>query len=248
MEELRRSLRGSGSSRALLEAAVVRLTESERFSDTKVLLEQLQQLQSGAPVTANTSRSAGSTATGSRPSAARAEEKPAATGWAGKREASAVPAPSSRVEKVEILSIPARLSLHFLREHWQEILARTAAQGAREAEVYLKYSEPTAWEDGRITAGFRQEQDGMRTFLEEQRGKREEIAKALSAVLAQPVTLEVDSIGGGNEAGKSRVKASPGAKPSQKEINEALSDRQVRQVQEILGGKVRQVDRQSEKE
>ncbi|MCK4628445.1 MAG: DNA polymerase III subunit gamma/tau [Sedimentisphaerales bacterium] len=58
MEELLRAVKTSGSGRPLFEAAVVRMTVSERFSDTKALIEQLQQLQSapaspshGNPVT-----------------------------------------------------------------------------------------------------------------------------------------------------------------------------------------------------
>ena len=41
------------------------------------------------------------------------------------------------------------------------------------------------------------------------------------------------------------VTHAPGAKPSQVQIDAAMSDDNVRQVQSILGGKVRQVRRQS---
>ncbi|KPK76279.1 MAG: hypothetical protein AMJ79_07300 [Phycisphaerae bacterium SM23_30] len=53
----------------------------------------------------------------------------------------------------------------------------------------------------------------------------------------------VFSGGKAGPAANGRLRTSPGAKPSQKEINATMNDPQIRQVQQILGGKVRRVDR-----
>ncbi len=52
MEQLRHSLKATGAGRALVEAALVRICTADRFSDTKKLLEQLNnlQLQTSAPM------------------------------------------------------------------------------------------------------------------------------------------------------------------------------------------------------
>lgn len=50
LEELRRSVRSSGSGRALVEAAIVRLAEAAKFSSIESLLERLAQSAGASPV------------------------------------------------------------------------------------------------------------------------------------------------------------------------------------------------------
>ena len=84
----------------------------------------------------------------------------------------------------------------------------------------------------------------MYRFLSSQPKHVEEIEAALKKVLLQPVKINLAELGGQKvTANAARLKASPGAKPSQAEINAAKSDPQVKQVQQILGGRVRRIDR-----
>ena len=84
----------------------------------------------------------------------------------------------------------------------------------------------------------------MGSFLQGQPSKIKEIEKALGEVLLRPIEVNlVEPAGQPRAAPKGPSKPAPGAKPSQYEINATLNDPQVKQVQQILGGKVRTVDR-----
>jgi len=114
-------------------------------------------------------------------------------------------------------------------------------------EGYVQPAEPCQWENGKLGLTFPHD-TGMGSFLRGQPSKIIEIEKALGEVLLRPIEVNlVEPAGQPRAAPKGPNKPSPGAKPSQKEINATMNDPQVKQVQQILGGKVRIVDRVIEK-
>lgn len=248
MEELRRSIKSSGSDRALLEAAVVRLTASDRFSDTRVLLEQLQQLQSG-----------GGGATGGSGDYSRNVSVPSKRTQLVKetpRVADSSSAPSPAVDKDdEVFVGPSEISLEYLRDNWAGILQALEKQGAKGQVAYLRPSVPQAWDDGTLTIGYQEKDKGLFGALKAQPGGIGGVEKALTGLFGTALKIiltQHDS--DGEEPAKSAkskssksTKAPPGAKPSQKEINTAVNDPRVKSTLAILGGKVQHIERLPEK-
>ncbi|GEM_PF-211516 len=271
MEELRRAIKSSGSNRALLEAAVVRLAASDRFSDTKVLLEQLQQLQSTpttSPTTSptNLNRSVNTTATKSslQPVAKTATtvRNSSTTGQpAAQATTTAQATTAAKPQAVNELVPPETLTLEYIRKHWQQIVEQLS-QHNQSHLVALKFSNPEDFRDGVLTLGYDSKQNGMRSYLESRPDQIAEIGETMTSLLHQPIRLSLAQIDkpADQSAEKTasttanpvdseapRVKMPPGAKPSQQEINDAMNEPHVRNVQRILGGKVRHIERLKEK-
>ncbi len=280
MEELLRAVKTSGSGRPLFEAAVVRMTVSERFSDTKALIEQLQQLQS-APVTP----SRGNPVTQSQSAPAAPAPRPATpiksekTAWGKtppyKAESKPVePSSATGTEKVsdpfnskKQFTPPGTLDIGFLQQQWQNILGEIENRGKKSLVAFVQLSQPLSWGEQTLTIQFRPEQNGMRSLLQDRPEQMREIGKVLADVLAQPIKLRLASPDAADtnksektppgktepepaimpqakpEPKASSAKMPPGAKPSQNEINEAMKEPQIRNVKEILGGKVRHIER-----
>ena len=260
LEELRRAIRATGAGRALLEAALVRLTATDRFSDTKVLLEQLaaggpmtQPSPSGTPTARTYPGPANRPATSPAPPppstrspnttrsdqdaapAARKQNSP--TDNQPRPSAPTTPSPSG-------LDLPDTLTLAYLQEHWQQILNLVQRQDAAPTQAYLQPARPVAYQQGQLHLGFDRD-TGMGQFLQGQPLVVQEIAAALGKVLLRPVQLAIEQTVGHTASPDGPARRSPGAKPSQKEINQAMNDARVRQVQQIMGGKVQRVERSS---
>ena len=317
MEELLRAVKTSGSGRPLFEAAVVRMTVSERFSDTKALIEQLQQLQSapaspsrGNPVTQSQSAPAASVprpaAPVPRPAAAEKVQRPQYE--PAEKQQSRSPELRGRRDaggttEEKQFTPPETLDIEFLQQQWQNILDEIEKRGKKSLVAFVQLSQPFSWQEQTLTIQFRPEQNGMRSLLQDRPEQMREIGGVLADVLAQPVQLRLASPGatvtnesektacgkappyktatrstihledsvaatqprtisnGGHglpyktepepairpqaepEPKASQTKMPPGAKPSQTEINEAMQEPQIRNVQEILGGKIRHIER-----
>jgi DNA polymerase III subunit gamma/tau len=293
MEELLRAVKASGSGRPLFEAAIVRMTVSERFSDTKALIEQLQQLQS-APVSPSRGNPVTQSQSAPRPAAPIKSEK---TAWGKappyKAESKPVePSSATGTKKVsdpfnskKQFTPPETLDIGFLQQQWQNILGEIENRGKKSLVAFVQLAQPLSWGEQTLTIQFRPEQNGMRSLLQDRPEQMREIGEVLANVLAQPIQLCLASPGaadtnksektppgktepepaarvnGGHgppyadkpepaimpqakpEPKASSAKMPPGAKPSQNEINEAMKEPQIRNVQEILGGKVRHIER-----
>ncbi len=253
LEELRRAIRTTGAGRALLEAALVRLSANERFSDTKVLLEQLA---AGGPLTQG--RPASGAAPQIPPGPSSGAAAPAAQGQ-GRNETFSRPNAAADVGKqtdsparsadsgaaaptVSGLNLPDELTVGYLQEHWEQILTLVQRQGMAQAQAYLRPARPVAWQQGKLHVGFDQD-TGMGQFLQGQPLVVQEIGTALGKVLLRPVQLVIEQTVGRTAAANGSARRSPGAKPSQQEINKAMNDKRVQQVQRIMGGRVQRVER-----
>jgi len=240
LEELRRALRFGASGRALLDAALVRLAAAERFSDTRTLLEQLAQLQIALAASPTPAASA------SRMSPPAPANTPPRSHPAPVAEPKLSPPPAAPTQP----DLPETLSLDYLQEHWPRLLAALAQRGAQHVEAYLRPARPLELQQGLLTLGFAAH-EGMGRFLAGQPAVIAEIEKALAELLLRPLRLRLESLPTPPVAPPSHAPPpaaparSPGAKPSQKEINQALADPKVRSVLETFNGKVRRVERGS---
>jgi len=243
MEELRRSIKSSGAGRALLEAAVIRLAANERFSDTRALLEQLQSGPNAAAASTGGSKTSAPEAGGMRRSHSFAPTNKKIPESAGQQQHQ----DNLETTADQALALPGQLSLEYLRINWQKILEKFHQPEKQHLAACLKPSAPTGWQNGTLTIGFKENQTGMLNFLQDHPGHIEQIENTLTETLGQPVKLNLGNLNDDNTlpAAKKEEKPPqpPGAKPSQKEINKAMSDARVKQVQEILGGKVCQISR-----
>ena len=248
MEELRRSIKSSGAGRALLEAAVVRLTASDRFSDTRALLQQLQQLAGGE---APPSRAPSTTA--ARPTAPAYQTK-AAPPVKGAGEPAAYETKTAPLAKLDSARAEptAPITFEWLRENWQEFVTRL-----KTGQMYMKLAQPLAWRDGDLTLGWQEKQDGMMKLLVDKPSILADVEGEFAAALAAPVKLKLVTAGAFEAApappaqkkndlnAAPRPRLVPGSKPSQREVNQALADPQVKAVQDVLGGRVKSVERKT---
>jgi len=246
LEELRRSIKSSGSGRALLEAALVRLTCCDRFSDTRVLLEQIQQLQQlqNSEIRNHPQTSSAPPAPKSTPPTQNPDNSPLLKSQATSEKPKAA-------SKKKLLNLPDTLSLEYLQQHWRNILELLDQYQAVGKSRYLYPAQVISFRDGLITIGFSHKEDGLRQALTALPQAIAEIEKALSEIVSQPVKLDLTTSNNPHTAnsaqpngtGNTSVPSAPGAKPSQQEINNAANDPLVKQVQEILDGKVVQIKR-----
>jgi len=264
MEELHRSLKSAGSGRPLLEAAIVRVTAADRFSDTKTLLEQLQHLSLETPARP---------ASSSRPATSQPAPSPA-TPPPSPAKNPAPPKPSAATAQpvqTDKFSPPANISLDYWRQHWQHLITRLDIS----LQAFIKVAQPANWDHNILTITFASNQSGMRNLLADHPDKLSAIEKALGSLIQQPLKVQLaqaDTFATPGAPGFApaateppsppattkaspppppvadvsvpRSKSPPGARPSQDEINAALSEPHVRDIQEILNGKVRHVERQ----
>ncbi|MBN2377254.1 MAG: DNA polymerase III subunit gamma/tau [Sedimentisphaerales bacterium] len=243
LEELRRFLRTGVSGRALLEAAMVRLTAGQRFSDTKVLLEQLQNL----PQVTTASSGAATSFRQPQPTNrfAAAQKKTSETAIKPDNIATTIPKSKTVLPSVAGKSLtPERnITLADLQEKWHDILAEVVHQGGKNLEAYLRPAQPTEWADGKLSLVFNRD-EGMGRFLLGQPMVISEIEQMLGKILSSSLKLEIVQSSTVISSGRANgTMKSAGSKPSQKEINTAMSDPKVRMVQNVLGGKVVRIDR-----
>ena len=243
MEELRRSLKASDTGRPLFEAALVRQAANDRFSDTKALLEQLHGLQGTQDSSAPTGRIPG-------PPASPSRQAPAPSGTVGTANHS-IPPNQKTLDKPPAttpgaLDLPDTITGDYLQGHWDIIQAEIINRGQKHLAAYLQPSRPLEWQDGQITLGFGKD-DGMGRMLTSQPAIIQEIEEALAGILARPVKVRITPSAQDTEpSAAGKTKRSPGAKLSQQEINAAMGDPQVQKVQQVLGGRVRKIDRVKE--
>lgn len=234
MEELKRSIRSSGSGRAILEAALVRICAAERFSDTSALIKKLQALP-----TAKTSPPVSSQSPGS----ARAQiASPASRPVAETRQsvASKTTSASAGVSGSS-LSVPSELTLQWLIDNWNNILSEVR----KTSENLVRYIVPaqvTKYDGSRLTLTYPPDKANLITPINNLDAVKNGLEAALSKVLSSKIILVPES----NEdpvKKNARAKIVPGARPSQEENNTAANDENVKLVLEQLGGRITSIEK-----
>ncbi len=242
MEELKKSIRTSGSGRAILEAAIVRICAAERFSDTTALIKKLQSLPAGSPVAASNQGGY------SRPQAAAA---PAATAPATRQPAATAPAPARPTASASrttasarsqgSLDVPANVDIQWITANWNNIL--NAVRSSSENLVrYITPATVTAFEGGNLSVTYPADKAGLITAMKNLDAVKTGLEAALGKVLGAKVTLVPIS---SNEPIKKNVRAAvvPGARPSQEENNVAANDENVKMILEQLGGRITSIEK-----
>jgi len=242
-EEVRRAIKAAGAGRAFLEAGIIRLTCVEQFGDVQALLKQIQQLQAGSagtvlPLVAR-SPSVSTTRT-SIPSPAVVNSSPVRAVQPETNPSSAIPLNAS----------PSEITLSYLEQHWAALLQDLARRDAS-LPPFLEGANPTHWSGNTLTLTFGAGHKNKYDLLNAQPLMRKSLEKMWSDVLARKIQLNIQYLtaqaGNGIKTHKLQAESSdplpPGAKPSQEQINAAIADPAVQQVQQLLGGKIRQVDR-----
>lgn len=238
-EELKRAIKTSNSSRAIVEATIVRLATPSRFSDTKKLLEQVQQLQSAPTVgqpAAPPPRQA------QRPQPTRQAMHPTTTAPHPPATTSAsAPAPAQNTNMQQTIT-REQITLDYIKTNWLNLLNAFSAKGLIH---YFKLAVPTKFADNTLDIHYPPNISGVLKMLHSQPEKIKEAEIAFGEVLKGRVTLSLTTNAPQTNTAKpvtpTAAPATPGAKLSQNEIREAMNDPAVKQVQELLGGKVKQI-------
>ncbi|MBN1435915.1 MAG: DNA polymerase III subunit gamma/tau [Sedimentisphaerales bacterium] len=219
-EELRRAVKATGTGRALVEAALVRLTTVDRFSDTKTLIQQLQGLKTSSNSSTPAPRSS---AVAPRTTAAPAV--PAADN-------------TTTTSADQQFNPPAQITFEYLKENWPNIVAYIGRSGKRHLEAALRAGTVAQFQNGTIELEFGPTAGALKMLA-----ARAEAVKEAQIVISQTLKQEIQLKLTPTDNPTTPVNNAAGAKPSQKEINAAINDPQVRQVQDLFGGTVKNVTR-----
>jgi DNA polymerase-3 subunit gamma/tau len=208
LEKLRWAVKNSDTSRALLEASLLRFALSQHFLNVDELLSQMK---SGAPGGAKKK-----VATGTR------TEAPATFQSSRQEmEAAELPAPS---QESPGFSRPA--SIQSIRDNWPGILRFITSKLGPGIAGWLSPAAPSRFEDGVLTLEFGPSAQ-MHKRMCERDGRMEQIQAVLAEQLSAPVRLRFETAGG--ERPQTESSASQSAPGSQKR-NELLSDPAVKTV------------------
>ncbi len=234
MEELRRAIKTTGAGRALLEAAIVRLSATEQFSNTSSLIDKLHQLQTGTTAPAR-----------NHPQAMQARQVP--QGQHIKKNSpspvnSDTPHGQSPQTPTSNINVPNDFDINYLKKSWPTIVAQFSNFDAKSVQVAIKPSIPTKWDQGILTLGFPSASQNMYHFLSSQAAKLEEAQSILAKILKTSIKCELILTAPQEQQQMDKPQDHvPGAKLSQKEIRSAMMSPEVRKIQEVLGGSIKNI-------
>ena len=242
MEELKRAVKTSGSGRALLEAAIVRICASDRFSDTSALIKKLQSLPAGggggavspgaaaaaggSPANASGAKS-GYSRQGTSAASARAANDGIATGGGASGSG---------------LKLPAEVTNEWLKSHWADLL-HELRKTSKNLVSYIASAHITSFENGNMVITYPAESAGMITAMERIPSVKTGIEAGFGKLLNMKVTLVAKAAEGGGHSKKNSRIVAPGARPSQQENNDAVQDENVQMVLKELGGKITGIEK-----
>jgi DNA polymerase-3 subunit gamma/tau len=248
LQSLGYKVRSSSVARALVEAALVRLAEADKFVDPASLVERLEAISTGAqgPAQKKTPRPVSETGTSELPvssgipSAARSQNPGTAMPQSARTEPQAL--------------APIRWEGPWLASNWNAVIQHLAARRQMRAAGALRAGRVMSFEGDVLRLGFeppnevlRQQcegplQDTIRSALADLAGREircECVAVGPQAVGAAPAGTP----GSGLANGESRPAARPPAALSTAEKAEIQKDPAVRAVLDLFGGDVVDVRR-----
>ena len=245
MEELKRAVKTSGSGRALLEAAIVRICAAERFSDTSALIKKLQSLPSGGggavvspgAAAASVPSSAGNRAGFNRPGAV-AQPARNANGGSTAGNGAVMEAAGGGANS---LNLPGEITGEWLKTNWANLL-NELRRTSKNLVSYISSTQVGGYNAGRLTIVFPAGSEGMITAMERIPSVKTGIEAGISKLLNTKVTL-VPTAAGSDHTKKNVKLTAPGARPSQEENNEAAQDENVQMVIKELGGKITSIEK-----
>ncbi len=245
MEELKRAVKSSGSGRAMLEAAMVRISAAERFSDTSALIKKLQTLPAGggsagghAAVSGGMPGPSGAKAGYTRNSGVT---KPSASSSGGYASGSGAGTASSG-GSASSLSLPSEITTEWLKSNWANLL-HELRKTSKNLVSYISSAHVSEFDKGNLTIIYPAESVGMITAMERIASVKTGIEAGLGKLLNVKVSLNPVAAEGGSHSKKNARIVAPGARPSQEENNTAAQDENVQMVIKELGGKITGIEK-----
>ncbi len=213
------SIRGSSVSRALVEAAIVRLAEAEKFVDPQSLIERLESLAAG-----------GGFQKKKRPLNAARSASPAAP-----RQAAA------QQQAGEAPPVEIHWNEPWLKSNWAAVIARLFSARASQVAGCLRATEPVSFRDGVLTLGFDGNHEGLRDRCRKTLGKS--IEDALTGIAGSPVRCEYVSVGE-SDSPAAAVAPPSAMSVSSEDKKQVHNDPAVKQVLSLFGGEIVDIRKQ----
>jgi len=204
LEKLRWSIKNSDTSRALLEASLLRFALSEHFLNVDVLLSQLGQ---------------GGGGTGKK-KAPGAVKPPVSSDQ--RTHKSTVPA----VENRPVDRSPASCDIQLIKGRWQGILSLVSAKLGPGTGSLLGCAEPSRFENGTLVLEFDASDKGKADICASN-GRREQVEVLLSEEFSTPIRVKFEVAGGSQTKAESKAEQQ---KTGTQRRNELLNDPAVKTV------------------
>ncbi len=246
MEELKRHLKASGAGRPLVEAALVRLTVSERFSDAKNLIELLCALPVGGMSPGKTIE-AGSSTISSRPNYNASTGTP---GWKTtsspkKTDERAKESPQTEPQKMSP-EISLEYGLEEMRRQWPALIEKTGM-----FKQFLMKAIVKSWDGSELVISYGTEDLALGKALVLMPDHVNRMEKGFSELFNKNIKVHIEMPDADNGNSMATVRASnqaaaPGARPSRQDNEKAISNKKVQQVIEALNGKIASIERINE--
>ena len=225
-----RNLRGSSVGRALLEAALVRLAEAEKFIDPASLIERLESLAAGPSPGAGQKKNL---RLNEQKKAEATDILPQRTRNEASRE------PSGLAEGSPSLEIQWDDS--WLKSNWQRVIEALSARRQMQVAGALRPAEVLGFEDGALKVGFDVHHEVLRRRCTGPLSRP--IDSALTDLAGREIRCEYVSTGARTAVGKRPI-AQPATALSTAEKREIQNDPAVRAVLELFGGEVVDIRRE----
>ena len=203
LEKLRWAIRNSDTSRALLEASLLRFALSEHFLNVDALLSQLK----GA-----------SGATAKKKAPVIAKNQPSV-------EPPSPAIPESPVKNHETGASPAPCNIQLIKDRWQGTLSLVSSKLGPGTGGLLSCAEPSRFENGTLVLEF-DPSDKIKKGMCERNGRPEQIEELLSEEFSAPIKVKFE-VGGAQT--KAESKAEP-EKTGSRRRNELFNDPAVKTV------------------
>ncbi|MHC4295256.1 MAG: DNA polymerase III subunit gamma/tau, partial [Planctomycetota bacterium] len=216
-QNVSRSVRGSSVARALVEAALVRLVEQDKFVDPDSLIERLEALAGGEKKKTSLIDAASSR------SAAPGQTQRVAAHKRGSTESKQKPA-----------DVPIQWDASWLRSNWDSVIARLFEMRCPHIGGLLRPAEAVSFEDGLLKLGFDSGHEGLRRRCAGPLNK--EIENTLSELSARPIRCEYVSVNGASTA--ATVHSPRSLTLSTEEKRQVHNDPGVQEVLSLFGGEV----------
>jgi DNA polymerase III subunit gamma/tau len=172
LEKLRWAVKNSDTSRALLEATLLRLALSEHFIDIDKLISQI-----------NTG-STGSTST------AAVKKKAVTPAPEIQKNAESQPAIQQEIQQVVATGLEhSNLNIQSIKSHWQNLLEVVTSQLGSGTGRLLGYAEPGGFDNGLLTLCFSTQ---IHKDMCQSNGRSEQIQNILSNQLSMPIKLKFE--------------------------------------------------------
>jgi DNA polymerase-3 subunit gamma/tau len=207
LEKLRWSIKNSDTSRALLEASLLRFALSEHFLNVDTLLSQL-------------GRGGGATAK----KKARLAVKPPVSSDQPRHTSTA-----SAVENRPVADSPVSCDIQLIKDRWQDTLSLVSAKLGPGTGGLLSSAEPSRFENGKLVLEFGAS-DRVKKSMCEGNGRPEQIEALLSEELSTPIRVKFEVAGGSQTKAESKAEQQ---KTGSQRRNELLNDPAVKKV--IMG-------------